>query len=207
MRGPTLSYILFELVGVRTKRHRVVLNHHFPLQLATMDKIHKDVLAKMTYKIMGRISNPRIFSEYLREIFSTADIEEIGAKENQKGPTSGTQTMLSILEKRGPKAYGLFILVLRNPEIKLSDLADQLEEEERKLRGKTGISFLLCPVPLNVLAISNFNHAMLNNLTVIYCQSGLQEISFIFRRLLQSRKIKRFLPKYIRQFPECHESN
>ena len=162
MRGPTLSYIFFEFVGVRTKRHRVVLNHHFPLQLATMDKIHREVLGKMTYKIMGRISNPKIFSSHLREIFSTSDIEEIGAKENQKGCTSGTQTMLSILEKRGPKAYELFISALRYPDIKLSDLADELEEEERKLRGKTGtgISFLSCPIPLNVIAISNFSHAV-----------------------------------------------
>lgn len=156
-----------------------------------MDKIHREVLGKMTYKIMGRISNPKIFSSHLREIFSTSDIEEIGAKENQKGCTSGTQTMLSILEKRGPKAYELFISALRYPDIKLSDLADELEEEERKLRGKTGtdISFLWCPIPLNVIAISNFSHAMFNNLTVIYCQSGLQEISFIFADFSNPEKL------------------
>ena len=107
-----------------------------------MDKIHKDVLAKKTSKIMGRISSPRIFSGYLREIFSSGDIEEIGAKEDQKGATYGTQTMLSILEKRGPKAYGLFVTVLRNPEFRLDDLADELEAEECKLRGKPGISFV-----------------------------------------------------------------
>ena len=140
MRGPTTSYILFELVGVSTIRHRVVSNQHFPLQFATMDKIHREVLAKKTTDIMGRISNPRIFSGYLREIFSSGDIEEIGAKEDQKGATYGTQTMLSILEKRGPKAYGLFVEVLRGPEVRLDDLADELEAEERKLRGKPGIS-------------------------------------------------------------------
>ena len=63
----------------------------------------------------------------------------IGAKEDQKGATYGTQTMLSILEKRGPKAYGLFVKVLRNPEDRLDDLADEIEAEERKLRGKPGI--------------------------------------------------------------------
>ena len=48
--------------------------------------------------------------------------------------------MLSILEKRRPKAYGLFVKVLRNEEGRLDDLADELEAEERKLRGKPGIS-------------------------------------------------------------------
>ena len=142
MRGPTASYILFELVGVSTIRHRVVSNQHFPLQFATMDKIHREVLAKMTSNIMGRISYPRAISGYLREIFSSTDIEEIVAKEDQKGATYGTQTMLSILEKRGPKAYGLFVKVLRNPEVRLDDLADELEAEERKLRGEPGISFV-----------------------------------------------------------------
>ena len=168
MRWPTASYILFELVGVRTKRHRVVLNHHFPLQLATMEKIHREVLGKMTSQIMGRISNPRIFSGHLREIFSMSDVEEIGAKEAQKGSTSATQTMLSILEKRGPKAYGLFLEVLRRTDIMLPDLADELEEEERKLRGKTGKSpsFLLCLITLNMIEISNYSHAMLISIIV-----------------------------------------
>lgn len=127
-------------MGVRTNRHRVVSNQHFPLKFATMDKIHREVLGKMTFKIMGRISSPRVFSGHLREIFSPADVEEIAAKEAQKGAIHGTQTMLSILEKRGPKAYGLFVEVLRSPDIRLDDLADELEDEESKLRGKTGIS-------------------------------------------------------------------
>ena len=142
MRGPTTSYFLFELVGVSTIRHRVVSNQHFPLQFATMDKIHREVLAKKTTDIMGRISNPKVFSGHLREIFSSADVEEIEAKENQKGAIYGTQTMLSILEKRGPKAYGLFVTALRNPELTFDDLADELEAEESKLRGKPGISFV-----------------------------------------------------------------
>ena len=105
-----------------------------------MDKIHREVLAKTTTSIMGRIANPRVFSGYLREIFCTADIEEIAAKEDQKGATYATQTMLSLLEKRGPNAYGLFVKVLRNPDLRLDDLADELETEERKLRGRPGIS-------------------------------------------------------------------
>ena len=107
-----------------------------------MDQIHREVLGKNSVKVMGRISSPKVFSSYLREIFSVADVEEIAAKEAQKGPTYGTQTMLSILEKRGPKAYGLFINVLRDPEILLGDLADELEDEENKLRGTTGTSFV-----------------------------------------------------------------
>lgn len=137
MRGPTVSYILFELVGVSTIRHRAVSNHHFPLQFATMDKIHREMLGKMTSKIMGRISSPRVFSGHLREIFSAADVEEIAAREAQMGPTHGTQTMLSLLEKRGPKAYGLFLKVLQDPNNFVEDLADELENEEWKLRGKT----------------------------------------------------------------------
>ena len=103
-----------------------------------MDKIHKEVLGKMTFQIMRRISNPRLFAEYLREIFSTSDLEEIAAKEAQKGAIQGAQTMLSILEKKGPEAYGLFVEALRIREFYLEDLADELEDEERKLRGKTG---------------------------------------------------------------------
>jgi len=105
-----------------------------------MDKIHKEVLGKLTFKIMRRISNPRLFAVHLTEIFSTSDLEEIAAKETQKGPIQGAQTMLSILEKRGPKAYGLFVDVLENSEFHLQDLAVELKNEERKLRGKTGIS-------------------------------------------------------------------
>jgi len=107
-----------------------------------MDQIHNEVLGKMTFKILRRISNPRIFAQYLREIFSTSDLEEIAAKETQKGPIQGAQTMLSILKKRGPKAFGLFVDVLENSEFHLEDLAVELKDEERKLRWKTGISSL-----------------------------------------------------------------
>ena len=148
-------------MGVSTIRHRVVSNQHFPLQFATMDKIHREVLAKKTTDIMGRISNPKVFSGHLREIFSSADVEEIEAKENQKGAIYGTQTMLSILEKRGPKAYGLFVKVLRNQEVGLNDLADELDKEERKLRGKPGIGiFFVDLFTLNTIEISNYSHAM-----------------------------------------------
>lgn len=109
-----------------------------------MDDIHRQVLANMTSKIMGRISSPKVFSGHLRELFSIADVEEIGAKEALKGPTQGTQTMLSLLEKRGPKAFRLFVDTLRKRDFLLSDLADELEDEERRLRGKTGKSASLC---------------------------------------------------------------
>ena len=104
-----------------------------------MDKIHREVLGNMTFKIMGRITQPKVFSGHLREIFSSSDVEEVAAKDAQKGATQGTLTMLSILKKRGPKAYGLFLEVLRRPDILLGDLADELVEEENKLRGRTGI--------------------------------------------------------------------
>ena len=181
--------LLFELVGVSAIRHRVVSNHHFPLQFVTMDKIHREVLGKNTIKIMGRISSPKVFSSFLREIFSAADVEEIAAKEAQKGPTHGTQTMLSILEKRGPKAYGLFINVLRDSENRLGDLADDLEDEESKLRGKTGISFMDL-ITLNTIEISNYSHAR-------YLVRWASRRFLHFRRLLLSTKTTRFLPKYI----------
>ncbi|KAJ7391075.1 hypothetical protein OS493_020095 [Desmophyllum pertusum] len=101
-----------------------------------MDPIHRRVLANKTTTIMGRIS-PTVFSVYLKQIFSTSDMEGIAAKETQMGATHGTQTMLSLLEKRGPTAFPLFITALREYEIKLYDLADELEAEERKLRGGT----------------------------------------------------------------------
>lgn len=65
-------------------------------------------------------------------------MEEIRARENTHGATHGTQSMLSLLEKRGPKAFGLFITALRDPGNQMDDLAEELMEEERKLRGRTG---------------------------------------------------------------------
>ena len=103
-----------------------------------MDPIHKKVLANKTSEIMKRISAPITLSGHLRNIFSTADLEEIEAKTTQRGATTGTQTLLSLLEKRGPKAYSRFLTALRDPGIKNDDLADELEQEDRKLRGKAG---------------------------------------------------------------------
>lgn len=103
-----------------------------------MDPIHKKVLANKTSEIMKSISSPITLSGYLKSIFSTADVEEIETKTTQRGATTGTQTLLSLLEKRGPKAYSLFIKALRDPGIKNDYLADELEKEDRKLRGKAG---------------------------------------------------------------------
>ncbi|CAH3190555.1 unnamed protein product, partial [Porites evermanni] len=103
-----------------------------------MDPIHKKVLANKTSEIMKSISSPVNLSGYLKSIFSTGDLEEIEAKTTQRGATTGTQTLLSLLEKRGPKAYSLFIKALRDPGIKNEYLADELEKEDRKLRGKEG---------------------------------------------------------------------
>ncbi|CAH3023725.1 unnamed protein product [Porites evermanni] len=99
-----------------------------------MDPIHKKVLANKTSDIMKRVSNPGILVAHLKTIFSPADTEEIEAKTSNRGPTAGTQTLLSILEKRGAKAFLLFLYALR--EEKNEELAEELEEEERNLRGK-----------------------------------------------------------------------
>ena len=103
-----------------------------------MDPIHRQVLANMTTVIMNRISSPTVFAAYLKRIFSPSDIEEIKAKEIQMGAIQGAQTLLSLLEKRGPKAFVLFKDALRNPGNNMADLADELEAEEGRLRGKTG---------------------------------------------------------------------
>lgn len=85
---------------------------------------------------MERITNPVILSGYLKIVFSSSDEEEIKAKTTQMGPTIGTQTLLSLLEKRGHNAFPLFISVLRDHELKQEELAKELEEEEGRLRGK-----------------------------------------------------------------------
>ena len=103
-----------------------------------MDPIHKEVLTNMTSEIVERISHPLLLLAYLRVILSIADLEEIEAKTSQRGATTGTQTLLSLLEKRGPKAFALFIEALLDPAINNADLADDLEQEERKLRGVAG---------------------------------------------------------------------
>ncbi|KAM7439394.1 hypothetical protein ABFA07_011269 [Porites harrisoni] len=82
-----------------------------------MDPIHKKVLANKTSEIMKRVSHPEMLAAgHLKTIFSAADAEEIEAKATQRGATAGTQTLLSILEKRGAKAYSLFLHALRDPE-------------------------------------------------------------------------------------------
>ena len=108
-----------------------------------MDPIHKKVLANKTFEIMKRISNPVVLSAHLRPIFSTADWEEIKSKTSQHGATTGTQTMLSLLEKRGPKAFALFVQALLDPDISNAHLANDLKQEERKLRGEAGEFFIL----------------------------------------------------------------
>ena len=109
---------------------------------AKMDPVHKKVLARKTSVIMESVSNPVVLSGYLSTLFNASDKEEIKAKCNTMGATIGTQTFLSLLEKRGKKAFHLFIEALKEPEIKQEDLAIELENEERRLRGQTG-EFLL----------------------------------------------------------------
>ena len=104
-----------------------------------MDPTHKKVLANKTSEIMKRVSQPDLLAAgHLKPIFSAGDVEEIVAKTTQRGATTGTQTLLSLLEKRGPNAYSLFLNALRDPDLKNDDLANELEQEDRKLRGKAG---------------------------------------------------------------------
>ena len=63
--------------------------------------------------------------------------------------------MLSLLEKRGPKAFTVFIYALLDPAISCADLADDLEQEERKLRGEAGEFFILWEVTAVLLPTSS----------------------------------------------------
>lgn len=114
-----------------------------------MDPIHKKVLSNKTSEIMKRISDPVVLSLLLKQIFSFGDVEEIKAKTSQRGATTGTQTMLSLLPKRGPKAFTLFIHALLEPDISCADLADDLKQEERKLRGGAGKFFILWKITVS----------------------------------------------------------
>lgn len=64
-----------------------------------------------------------------------------------RGATRATQKMLILLEKKGPKAFNMFITALNHPNIVLHDLAEELQEEERKLRGWQGARLTKSPVP------------------------------------------------------------
>ena len=116
-----------------------------------MDPIHKEVLTNMTSEIVERISHPLLLFAHLRVILSFADLEEIEAKTLQHGVTVGTQTILSILKKRGPKAFSLFIHALL--DLGNADLADNLEQEERKLRGVAGEFFILWEITAIIMRL------------------------------------------------------
>ncbi|XP_022792922.1 uncharacterized protein LOC111331953 [Stylophora pistillata] len=115
-----------------------------------MDPIHKKVLAIKTATIMNSIPNPSMIASHLSTLFCSSDKEEIDAMQKNNGPTQGAQKLLSLLEKRGPKAFNMFITALKDPNIVLGHLANELQEEERKLRGGQGALTLprpASPVP------------------------------------------------------------
>lgn len=112
-----------------------------------MDPIHKKVLAIKTAMIMNSIPNPTLIAAHLSTLFSPSDKEEIHAMQRNLGPTHATQKLLSLLEKRGPKAFVMFITVLQDPMNCLVYIADELLEEERKLQGGQGARLTESPVP------------------------------------------------------------
>ena len=109
-----------------------------------MDQIHKKVLSNKTVVIMQRITNPYVLSGCLSTVFTASDKEEIEAKYRQLGPTVAAQHLVHLLEKRGPRAFPEFIKVLKDNAIRHEDLALELENEERRLRGQSGM-FLFNP--------------------------------------------------------------
>ncbi|XP_074623394.1 uncharacterized protein LOC141881499 [Acropora palmata] len=102
-----------------------------------MDQIHKKVLSNKTVVIMQRITNPYLLSGYLSKVFTPSDREEIEAKNNQSGATVATQHLIHLLEKRGPRAFPEFIKALNDNDINNEDLALELQNEERRLRGQS----------------------------------------------------------------------
>lgn len=101
-----------------------------------MDSLHKKVLCNKTSAIMLRISNPTVLAAFLSHIFTPSDKEEIAARQTNNGATVATQALIHLLEKRGPKAFQEFIDALKNDAIKQDDLAEELENEERRLSGQ-----------------------------------------------------------------------
>ena len=97
---------------------------------------------------MQRISNPYVLSGYLSKVFTALDKEEIEAKYRQSGAIVATQHLIHLLEKRGPRAFPEFIKVLHDNAIRHEDLAFELENEERRLRGESGM-FLYNRIILN----------------------------------------------------------
>lgn len=63
--------------------------------------------------------------------------------------------MLTLLEKRGPKAFTLFIHALLDPAISCADLADELKQEERKLQGEAGEFFIIWEITAVLLLTSS----------------------------------------------------
>ena len=104
-----------------------------------MDQIHKKVLSNMSVVIMQRITNPVILSACLSTVFTASDREEIEAKDKQSGSTVATQHLIHLLEKRGPRAFKEFIKALNNFTMGHQELALELEIEERRLRGQSGM--------------------------------------------------------------------
>ena len=88
---------------------------------------------------MQRITNPVILSAYLATVFTLSDREEIDAKDRQSGATVATQHLIHLLEKRGPRAFPEFIKALNDNAIGFEDLAFELQNEERRLRGQSGM--------------------------------------------------------------------
>ena len=130
----TKYLIFFDFGGLDTKVSSASL-----LTDRRMDKIHKKVLSNMTVVIMQRITNPVILSGCLSSVFTASDKEEIEAKDRQLGPTVATQHLIHLLEKRGADAFQSFIEALKSHAMKQADLALDLENEERRLRGQSGM--------------------------------------------------------------------
>ena len=130
----TKYLIFFDFGGVDTKISSTSL-----LIDRRMDEIHKEVLSNKTVVIMQRITNPVVLSAYLATVFTLSDREEIDEKARQSGPTVAVQHLIHLLEKRGPTAFPEFIKVLNDNAIRHEDLALELENEERRLRGQSGM--------------------------------------------------------------------
>ena len=100
-----------------------------------MDEIHRKVLAAKAKDIIKRLSSPVQMMALLRPYLPDSGYQQVERETDRHGPSRGTQVLILVIEKRGPKVFKAFVAALRDPTVKLDDLADELEAEEARLRG------------------------------------------------------------------------
>ena len=101
-----------------------------------MNEIHRQVLANKTKEIVETLSQPRDMADVsLRTLLSESDRQAISRETDRHGTLRASQLLVSTLEKRGLKAFSMFVDALRSETHKHWELADELEREVERLGG------------------------------------------------------------------------